>query len=295
MGSIPLYINTMASVPEQQLDLFVADAFDVKAKAVVDLMSRNLFSLSKRKRTTEIYHRSDDSFVRVTGGSEHGIATMHDQDILIFLISQLVHARNQGKDIGRRVWFSGYEFWRFTQKKKASGAGYSELWSAMERLHHTHVETDIRIGKRRRNHKFTWLSEIEQRWDGQKHIGFEAHLPEFLYEAVAQDRPWVVTLDQRYFSLTSSLERWLYLFARKAAGKQQTGWTETVESLWHKSASTGSKAEFTKSVRRIMQKRDQKLFDYTAHTAFLGRKPALHFERTKLLPLIRQPMLTLLD
>lgn len=284
----------MISVPEQ-LDLFVADAFEVKAKHIVDLMSRNLFSLSKRKRLQEIHHQSDDSFVRVTGDEEHGLATMHDQDILIFLISQLVHARNRGEKVGRRVWFSGYEFWRFTQKKKASGAGYSELWSAMERLHHTHVETDIRIGKRRRNHKFTWLSEIEQRWDGSKHIGFEVHLPDFLYEAVAQERPWVVTLDQRYFSLTSPLERWLYLFARKAAGKQQTGWTETIESLWQKSASTSSKSEFAKSVRRIMRKKEQSLFEYDIHTALLGRRQALHFERKITIPKQRYPTLILLD
>ena len=284
----------MIGVPDQ-LDLFVADAFDVKAKHVVDLMSRNLFSLAKRKRIEPIHHQSEDSFVRVTGDPEHGLATMHDQDILIFLISQLVHARNRGDSIGRRVWFSGYEFWRFTQKRKASGTGYSELWSAMERLHRTHIETDIRIGKRRRNHQFTWLSEIEQRSDGARHIGFEVHLPEFLYEAVSQDRPLVVTLDSRYFSLTSPLERWLYLFARKSAGKQQTGWTETIESLWQKSASTASKAEFAKAVRRIIRNKESSLFEYDIQPALLGRHQALHFERRARFPDQRHPTLTLLD
>jgi len=285
----------MVNASPQQLDLFVANAFDIKAKQATDLMSRNLFSLSKQKRTKEIHHQSADSFIRVTGSEEHGLATMHDQDILIFLISQLIHARNRGDNIGRRVWFSGYELWRFIGKQKASGKGYNELWAALQRLHNTHIETDLRVRHRRKQHQFTWLSEIEQRWSNDRHIGYEVLLPEFLFDVVKQEKPLVVTLDQRYFSLTSALERWLYLFSRKAAGIQTEGWTETIESLHAKSASTATRSSFALSVRKILEKHQNKLLDYHLHTALLGRKPALHFERSKLLPKERQPMLVLLD
>lgn len=285
--------------PPQQLDLFIANATDVRAKHLVDLMNRNLFSLSKRRRTKEIHHQSDDSFVRVNTSEDYGIATVFDQDILIFLISQLIHARNYGRPINRNIKFSGYEFFRFVGKKKASGAGYAELYAALERLHHTHIETDIRLGKRRRNHQFTWLSEIKQLVDegakNDRHWRYEAVLPEFLFDAVRKDKPLVVTLDHRYFSLSSSLERWLYLFARKSAGKQREGWTETIQSLHSKSASTATKSDFAKAIRRILKKGEMKLFEYDIHNALLGQHPALHFERTKLLPEQRRPILTLLD
>ena len=98
-------------------------------------------------------------------------------------------------EIGRRIQFSGYEFWRFTGKKKANKNGYEELWNSLQRLHNTHIETDIRLGNKRRNHQFTWLSEVEQRWDGTKHIGYEVTVPDWLYDSVSKEKPWVVTLN----------------------------------------------------------------------------------------------------
>ena len=271
-----------------QLDLFVADALDVRAKHVMDLMSRNLFTLSKNIRTEPIHHQLNDSFIRVTGDEEHGIANVFDQDLLIFLVSQLVHAKNLGGEISRRVQFSGYEFWRFTGKKRINGYGYTRLWESLERLHHTHIETDIRLGDRRRNHQFTWLSELEQRWYGSRHIGYEVIIPEWLFEAVAKEKPWVVTLNPMYFQLTSPIERWLYLFARKSAGKQKEGWHESIDSLYDKSASLNSKDQFERSIRNILKRKDKRLFEYHVNPVqTIGRnsqRRELHFRRSEFWP-----------
>ena len=277
----------MKLVPSQ-LDLFVADALDIRAKHVLDLMSRNLFSLSKKLRVEPIFHEQNDSFIRITGNAEHGIATVHDQDILIFLISQLVHAKNLGGKMGRRIQFSGYEFWRFTGKKKANKNGYEELWNSLQRLHNTHIETDIRLGNKRRNHQFTWLSEVEQRWDGTKHIGYEVTVPDWLYDSVSKEKPWVVTLNHEYFKLNSPIERWLYLFARKSAGKQNTGWQESIQSLYEKSASLNSKDQFERTIRNILKRRENRLFEYNIQREdTLGRtsiQRGLRFMRSKYIP-----------
>ena len=46
----------------------------------------------------------------------------------------------------------------------------------------------------------------------------------------------------------------MYLFARKSAGKQKTGWSETLQSVYRKSGSSGSYAEFKRSIYKIIGK-----------------------------------------
>ena len=77
----------MARASANQLDFFVVDTIDFRAKHVLDLMQRNLFGLSKRKRTEPIVHEEKGSFIKVTGDDDYGIANVFDQDLLIFLIS----------------------------------------------------------------------------------------------------------------------------------------------------------------------------------------------------------------
>ena len=80
----------------EQLDLFLSLGADVSAREKQDLMARNWFALGKRKRTTTIEHQFGDDWIRVTGHEDYGIATIYDNDILIYLISQLNEAQNSG-------------------------------------------------------------------------------------------------------------------------------------------------------------------------------------------------------
>ena len=85
----------------QDLVTFMAVASDVAVKDQMDLMSRSWFSLTA-KRTEPIEYSFDDrrskrkETVRITGTQEHGIATIFDQDLLIFVISQLVEPTARG-------------------------------------------------------------------------------------------------------------------------------------------------------------------------------------------------------
>ena len=292
----------MARPEPNQLDFFVVDAIDFRAKHVLDLMQRNLFSLSKKKRLEPILHEEKGSFIKVTGDDDYGIANVFDQDLLIFLISVMVDQKNKGEKVNRAIGFTGYEFWKFTGKKPRSGMSgrsYEELWASMERLHHTHVETDIRSKGNRRNHKFTWLSEIDQMWveeerddEGRlikkgRHYGFSAVVPEWLHEAVDKEKPWVLTLNHLYFKITSPIERWLYLYARKSAGKQELGWQESIDSLYEKSGSISAKDQFERSVRNILKKKENRVLEYEIKREdTIGRSISrgLRFTRSKYLP-----------
>lgn len=246
-------------------------------------MERCWFSLSKKPRIVPIIHRYEDSWVRVTGHPKHGIATIYDQDLLIYVIAQYMHALNlpnaDPNTLSPRFLFTGYDFYNFTGKKRLSGKGYSDLWSRLERLHHTFVETNIRQGIARTNYSFNWLSAIKQVQRNGRHRGFEIVLPHWLYDSVIKGK-MVLTLDNGYFDINSGLERWLYLFARKAAGYQTSGWMESVESLHAKSGSTASIASFKRQVKKIVERGSFLGYDVSMdeNTEFTY-KPGIHFLR----------------
>jgi plasmid replication initiation protein len=245
----------MARIPHEQLDLFIASASDISPKAHRDLMARCWFSLSKNKRTIPIEHRSQDSWVKVSGSAEHGIATIFDNDILIFVIAQLMAAVNDGRKTGRKFQFTGYEYFKFIGRKKIGGKAYTDIWKSLERLKDTKIETDIRMGNSKRNHIFNWLSEVKQIVEGNRHRGYEVVIPEWLYSSVVENK-MVLTIDNDYFSIKGGLERWLYMFGRKSTGHQQSSWTESTKSIYEKSGSLGSFSEFNRQIKNIIEKDD---------------------------------------
>ena len=266
----------MAKLPQGQLDLFVASASDVSPKAHQDLMARCWFSLSKKKRTTPIVHRMDDSFVEVIGDDRFGIATIFDNDVLIFVLSQYMNALNHGLTTGRRFQFTGYEFFKFVGKKSIGGKDYEDLWKRLLRLHHTFVSTNIRMDDTHKQHSFNWLSEIKQVKDNGVHCGYEITLPEWLYESVVTHN-LVLTLDDGYFGIRGGLERWLYMFARKASGWNTGGWSEGIESIYRKSGSLGTLAEFKRSIKTLVQKNN--MLGYDLELIDFPRQQGLFVER----------------
>ena len=243
----------MARISHEQLDIFVANASDVSPKAHRDLMARCWFSLSKNKRTVPIEHRSQNSWIKVSGSEEHGIATIFDNDILIFVIAQLMAAVNDGRKTRREFQFTGYEYFKFIGRKKIGGKAYTDIWKSLERLKNTTIQTDLRIGDSKRNHTFNWLSEIKQIVEGDKHRGYEVVIPEWLYSSVV-DKKMVLTIDNDYFSMKGGLERWLYMFGRKSTGHQQSSWTESTKIIYEKSGSLGSFSEFKRKIKNIIEK-----------------------------------------
>jgi plasmid replication initiation protein len=121
------------------------------------------------------------------------------------------------------------------------------------RLHHTFVDTNIRLGNTNTHHSFNWLSEIKQIREGDVSRGYEVVIPEWFYESIT-NKKMVLTLDDDYFTIRGGFERWLYLFARKTSGWQSGGWSESIKSIYQKSASTGSLSEFTRKVKKIADK-----------------------------------------
>jgi plasmid replication initiation protein len=266
----------MVKLPLAQIDLFIASASDVSPKSHQDLMARNWFSLAKQKRTEPIEHHFNESWVKITGNPEHGIATIFDNDVLIFVIAQYMFAVNNGMPTGRRFQFTGYEFFKFIGRKKFGGKAYADLWASLERLHNTFVETNIRLGDSARKHSFNWLSEIKQTVENGRHRGYEIIIPEWLHNDVVNNK-LVLTLDDEYFNIKGGLERWLYLFARKTSGWQTGGWSESLYSIYQKSGSRSSFSEFKRQIGKILGKKY--ILGYKVEVIDKQRHKGLHFLR----------------
>lgn len=266
----------MAKLPQAQLDLFIAAASDVSPKAHQDLMSRNWFSLSKKKRTIPIVHKIDDSFVQITGDDRFGIATIFDNDVLIYVLSQYMNALNHGLEIGRRFQFTGYEFFKFVGKKTFGGKDYDDLWKRLERLHHTFVETNIRMDEEDKHHSFNWLSDIKQLKKNGIHKGYEIQIPLWLFDSIIKHK-LVLTLDDGYFRIRGGLERWLYMFARKASGYNTGGWSEGLHSIYIKSGSMGTFTEFKRQMKNICTRNN--LLGYDVEHIEYAKQTGMYFQR----------------
>ncbi|MDA8520139.1 replication initiator protein A [Acidovorax sp. NCPPB 4044] len=259
----------------EQLTLFRAQpGEDMALRDAQDLMAYPFFSLAKSRRTAPIRFDAVGVSLTVEGVPEHGIATIWDADVLIWAASQIVQARDDGRQTSRLMAATPYEILRFAQR----GTGQSEylgLRASLDRLQSTTVLTSIRqAGKRM--HRFSWITEWHEhvRWDGRSD-GIELILPDWFYSGVMDDA-LVLTLDPTYFGLTGGIERWLYRLVRKHGGRQRNGWRFDMRHLHLKSGSLQRYRDFAAHLRGLVLR--QAMPGYRLAIEWSGRTEWLAFQ-----------------
>ena len=236
-----------------QLDLFVGAGSDIAARDAQDLMAWPFFSLAKTKRVKPIDFRMGEVAILVEATAEHGMATIWDADVLIWVASQIVEARDAGKATSRLIAATPHEILTFTRRGTGK-AGYERLKAALDRLQSTSIATSIRQAGARRRRRFSWINEWRERLDDKgRALGIEMIVPDWLYEGVL-DRALVLTIDPAYFALTGGLERWLYRIVRKHGGKQKGGWSFDISHLHVKSGALSPLKRFAFEVRAIVRR-----------------------------------------
>ena len=147
-----------------QGDLFSAIVQDLRLKAPHQLQTRNLFSLSKKPRHEPIVHRivqdGEVLTVTVTNTSGSGIATVFDQDVLLFLISALVREYDETQVVSNRPEFAAGDYYKFKGVKKYAGTQSKQLYDAIHRLQNTFVEY-VRETSRKQVVRFNWISYFD--------------------------------------------------------------------------------------------------------------------------------------
>ncbi len=232
-----------------QSDFFVADFFGVNPKDDLATMEHPIFSLSTRpdRRILEYAHNGVE--ITVTP-SVRGLATIHDKDILIFCISQLMAAINAGRATSRVVHLVAHDLLLATGRD-TGGDAYQRLRDAFERLAGTRITTNIVTGALETTSGFGLIEswEIVRKTRGGRMVSVAVTLSDWLYRAVLSKA--VLTLSRDYFQLRKPLERRVYELARKHCGRQRD-WRVSVEVLLKKSGSASPRRVFRKMLRDMI-------------------------------------------
>lgn len=231
-------------------DFFIADIVEWALKDDRHSMEHPFFSLSKNP-DHRIRHYEHNG-IRVTiAPSAYGLATIWDKDILIYAVSQLVEAINQGRSVSRTVRLKAYDL-LVTTNRHTGGKNYERLAESFRRLAGTRIETNIATNGRRTREGFGLLDNwkiVERSPNDHRMVAVDITLNDWLFNAIMARE--ILTLSRDYFRLDGGLERRLYELGRKHCG-HQAKWAISLELLHKKSGSIAPLKEFRRKLKIII-------------------------------------------
>src|SRR3546814_3869488 len=217
-------------------------------------MEHPVFSISTKPDLTAREYRNGSTFVRVSPG-ELGRATVHDRDVLIYCISQLMAALNSGQPVNQVVRFEAYDLLVATNRG-TDGRGYEQLRSAFKRLQGTQMETNILTGGTEALDIFSLIDRVrimrETREGRMQEV--EVRTSDWVIKAIRSNE--VLTLNRQYFRLRKPLERRLYEIARKHCGWPGKAVKFGLDTLQRSEENTSTDFEFRRLIKTIVDPDD---------------------------------------
>jgi hypothetical protein len=176
---------------------------------------------------------------------------MHDRDVLIYCISQLIAGLNDGREPSQVVRFKGYDLLQATNRV-TDGRGYKGLKAALERLSGTRITTNITTAETEVMDGFGLIDRfriVRETRDGRMQE-VEIKLSDWVFNAIRAKE--ILTLHRDYFRLRKPLERRIYELARKHCGSQKQ-WKISLDLLQKKCGSNSTPREFKRLVLNIVR------------------------------------------
>jgi plasmid replication initiation protein len=233
-------------------DIFVCDIFDAAPKGDMASMEHPIFSLSTKPDLRIRRYEHGTRYVEITP-SVKGLATVHDRDILIYCISQIIAAlnANPGRSVSQTLRLKAFDLLIATNRA-TSGEGYEGLKAALERLGGTRISTNLVTGGEEVFENFGLIEKskiVRETRDGRMQE-VEIRLSDWVFNAIRAKE--VLTLHPNYFRLRKPLERRMYELARKHCG-QQAHWSISLELLQKKCGSSSTSKEFRRLAKAIVK------------------------------------------
>lgn len=265
MTNAPLPSSRSPLLPDRhpQRDLFVCDIVDAVPKGDMASMENPVFTLSTKPDMRVRRFERGENWIEINP-SRHGLATVHDRDVLIYCISQCMAALNDGRQVHRKMRFKAHDLLVATNRQ-TSGRGYELLRDALRRLQGTQIETNLRQGGKEYFKVFSLIDSAEivkETRDGRM-LDVEIELSEWVFDAIENQN--VLTLNRQYFFLRKPLERRLYEIARKHCGDSPL-WKCGLDLLRQKCGSSSTLKEFRRLVGKIIE--DDQEHDHMPDYAF---------------------------
>ncbi|MEM9670903.1 MAG: replication initiator protein A [Pseudomonadota bacterium] len=235
---------------QNQGDFFVCDIFDAAPKGDMASMEHPLFSLSTKPDRRIRRYEHQGNWLEITP-SVKGLATIHDRDVLIYCISQVMAALNDEQEVSQTLRLKAYDLLVATNRNQA-GTGYMQLKAALQRLAGTRIETNVTTGDTEQLDGFGLIesySIVRETREGRMQE-VEIKLSDWVFNAIRHRE--VLTLHRDYFRLRKPLERRIYELARKHCGHKDE-WSITLALLQKKCGSNSTSREFKRLVSHIVE------------------------------------------
>ena len=231
-------------------DFFVCDIFDAAPKGDMASMEHPVFSISTKPDRRVRRYESGSSYIEIKPSSD-GLATVHDRDVLIYCISQVMAALNAGQEVSQTIRFSASDMLTATNRP-TGGESYTRLKAALARLQGTQIETNITSGDVEVLDGFSLINRfrvVRETRDGRMQE-VEIELSDWVFNAIKGKE--VLTLHRDYFRLRKPLERRIYEIARKHCARKDE-WSISLERLQEKCGSGSRLKEFRRLVSKITE------------------------------------------
>jgi hypothetical protein len=226
-------------------DFFICDVTDAIPKDDMGSMEHPIFSLAT-KPDLSVRHYEHRGVKVTIAPSVLGLATIHDKDILIYCISQLVAKMNAGAQLHKTLHLKAYDLLVATNRN-TDGRGYEQLESALDRLSGTRIKTNITTNSEEIKENFGLIDSwrIIRHSKSGRMSELCINLSDWIFNAVVGRE--ILTLSRDYFRLRKPLERRIYELGRKHCGKQDE-WSISLELLKKKCGSASEDFEFRRLV-----------------------------------------------
>jgi plasmid replication initiation protein len=269
---------------DRQLDIFTPALSDISTKDDISLMDIALYSLDKKIRYDSLHYQLKDAQITVTGSNEYGLATIHDYDLVLYMISHLAYEMEQvkkmakdGKDAplpSRRFAAQAASLLKFCRREEGGGQ-YKALEQALLRLKFTGIVIQQDNAKSfRRTGTFSYINDffIVGRTRTGNISSVIIDIPQWIYDGIVRpEKPTVLTLHNDYFLLSEGLHRFLHRFARKTAGQGSALYS--VEQIYEQCSSRNKELRYFRRDLKaaIARLREEPLPDYDVVFVMKGR------------------------
>lgn len=251
-----------------QADFFICDVADAVLKDLIPTMEHPFYALSKKPDTEIRRYENGEHWLEVVPSAK-GQATIYDKDILIYVVSQIMHALNRGERVERTLRFNPRDLLIFVNRG-TGGKDYDAFCEALDRLMGTIIKTnittyadgtDVPMSDEEDTGFFHLVEKAHVRRkkgiEGGRIMWAEIQISEWVFNSIR--RKSVLTLHRDYFRLRKPLERRIYEIARKLCGAkaiQEIG----LEKLLKRTGARSELKRFRHTVKELA--RNDHLPDY---------------------------------
>ena len=220
-------LDTLLPDRHPQADFFICDVADAVLKDLIPQMEHPFYALSKKPDTAVRRYEHDGKWLEVIPGAK-GQATIYDKDILIYVVSQIMHGLNRGEKVERKLRFNPRDLLIFVNRG-TGGKDYDAFCEALDRLMGTVIKTNITTARpdsevpEGDEERLGWFHLIESAQvlrkngaAGGRIMAAEIEISEWIFNSIR--RKSVLTLHRDYFRLRKPIERRVYEIARKMCG-----------------------------------------------------------------------------